>query len=112
MKTFAMRGSTRLSCIEISSLILFLVTSVSVSARSAAKNIQERKVNLTSLCNGGIREVKAGQVSSGQIAVGQVRCWSVHLPASHYMHVDVIQNGIDVVVQLYTSAGVAVGGEI
>jgi len=104
---------TRSACmITFCFITIFFTMQAVFAVGSITSHIQQRKVDLSALCKGGIQPVKTGQVSSGQITAGEVRCWSVHLPTKHYMHVDVTQQGIDVVVQLYTGDGVAIGGEI
>lgn len=73
---------------------------------------RDAKVDLRSLCNDKEKLATQGQSFSSQLSPGKVQCWSVHLPAQHFMRVEILQEGIDVVVQLYDSQGTPVGGVV
>src|SRR5947207_2581794 len=58
-------------------------------------------VDFAALCTGQLTPLKPGQAYPAQITAGQKQCWTIKLPARHYMHIEVRQQGIDVVVQLF-----------
>lgn len=68
---------------------------------SASPSPRQSPVEFAALCTGELRTLEPGQVYPAQITSGQRQCWAVHVPARHYMHIEVTQQGIDVVVQLF-----------
>ena len=65
-------------------------------------------------CGGNIRLIPhdlAAKVTS-KIAPGQVQCYRLSIEKNQYAHVDVVQRGVDVVVQLFNLAGAKIGPQI
>ncbi len=67
---------------------------------SATPGPHQSPVDFNVLCTGELKPLEPGRAYPAQITSGQKHCWAVHLPARHYMHIEVAQKGIDVVVQL------------
>ncbi|HXM46371.1 MAG TPA: CHAT domain-containing protein [Pyrinomonadaceae bacterium] len=65
-------------------------------------------------CGSDIRPIPREQSASitSKIAPGQVQCYRLSLEKNQYAHVDVVQRGVDVVVQLFNSSGIKIGPQI
>lgn len=63
-------------------------------------------------CKGEIRALKLGDSISNRIASNEVQCYGITLEANQFMHVVVMQKGVDVILQLFRKGGEKIGEAI
>ncbi len=101
----------KISCLAVGLLSISFPASV---ARAQGQPTSPDEINLKD-CVGAIRNLRAGTaegVVDNRISPGEVQCYRIVLRANQYMHVEVMQRGVDVIVQLLTAAGKKIGAPI
>src|SRR5467141_1175751 len=101
------------SLFEITLAALGLLLTVQFRAIGQEQPVAPAEIKFSD-CGSDIRPIQREQSASitSKIAPGQVQCYRLSLEKNQYAHVDVVQRGVDVVVQLFNSAGIKIGPQI
>ena len=71
-----------------------------------------QRSSVSEKCDGKVPLLEPRLTVAGKLTPGSVQCYRIPLEPKQYMHVVVMQRGIDVVLRLYDFKGNQVGGEV